>query len=170
MSKKNYLTKEGYEKLIEELRYLKKTKLPKVIEILKDAMSQWDLSENSDYHAAMLEKDLVNNRIAEVEASLKDVQLIEEDGVKDTVVGYGSKVLIENEEKEKFSLVIVGTWEVDYEWGVSKEGNVAIDFSEGINISFESPIGIAIRGKKEGEVARVRIGNQRKEVKILKIQ
>jgi transcription elongation GreA/GreB family factor len=57
----------------------------------------------------MLEKDLVNNRIAEVEASLKDVQLIEEDGVKDTVVGYGSKVLIENEEKEKFSLVIVGT-------------------------------------------------------------
>jgi transcription elongation GreA/GreB family factor len=40
MSKKNYLTKEGYEKLIEELRYLKKTKLPKVIEILKDAMSQ----------------------------------------------------------------------------------------------------------------------------------
>jgi transcription elongation GreA/GreB family factor len=59
---------------------------------------------------------------------------------------------------------------VDYEWGVSKEGNVAIDFSEGINISFESPIGIAIRGKKEGEVARVRIGNQRKEVKILKIQ
>ena len=66
MASKNFLTREGYEKLIAELQELKQEKLPQVLERLSEAKAMWDLSENFEYKSAMEDKDFINSRIVEI--------------------------------------------------------------------------------------------------------
>lgn len=159
MSNKNFLTKEGYDKLIRELKELKQEKLPAVLERLSDAKAMGDLSENFEYKSAMEDKDFIHSRIAEIEMLIEDAEIVEkkQTGSKKNV-DFGSKVLldIEGEDKE-YTVVIVGTAEVGIEAGI-------------LNISFESPLGQAIRGKKVGEVGKMRHETGRKNVKILAIE
>lgn len=156
---KNFLTKEGYEKLIRELKELKQEKLPATLERLSEAKAMGDLSENFEYKSAMEDKDFINSRIAEIENLIADVEIIEkkQTGGK-KIVDFGSKVLlsIEGDDKE-YTVNIVGTAEVGNHEGV-------------VNISFESPLGQAIRGKKVGEVSKMRHETGRKEVKIIAIE
>ena len=77
--KKNYLTKEGYEQLVQELNDLKKVTLPAVLERLGEAKAMGDLSENFEYKSALEDKDLVNSRIAEIETLIDDVEIIKEE-------------------------------------------------------------------------------------------
>lgn len=79
MLEKNYLTKEGYEKLIEELKGLKE-KLPQVLERIKEAVQQGDLSENAEYSTAVDEKNFIETTIGDIESSLKNVEIIKEGG------------------------------------------------------------------------------------------
>ena len=80
--KKNYLTKEGYEKLVQELHELKKEKLPAVLERLGEAKAMGDLSENFEYKSALEDKDLINSRISEIEHLIDDVEIIKEENQK----------------------------------------------------------------------------------------
>jgi len=150
--KKHHLTKAGYKKLLEELRILKEEKLPAVLEKLKAAIEQWDLSENAEYEQAMEEKAMIESRIAELEEFLKNVEIIEWGDV-DTV-WYGNKVTLLRDGKEEV-YEIVGSWEVDI-------------FEN--KISLDSPIGSAIRGKKVWEKAIVDSPKWEYEVEILKIE
>jgi len=77
--KKNYLTKEGYDQLIQELHELKKEKLPAVLERLGEAKAMGDLSENFEYKSALEDKDLINSRIVEIENLIDDVEIIKEE-------------------------------------------------------------------------------------------
>lgn len=77
--KKNYLTKEGYEQLVQELNELKKVKLPSVLERLGEAKAMGDLSENFEYKSALEDKDFINSRIGEIETLIDDVEIIKED-------------------------------------------------------------------------------------------
>src|SRR3989344_1135498 len=63
----NYITKEGLEKLKQELDYLKNTKQKELVERLRRAIALGDLSENFDYHNAREEQDLLDHRVAEIE-------------------------------------------------------------------------------------------------------
>ena len=74
-----YLTQEGLEKLQEEFRYLKEEKRIEIAEKLKEAISFWDLSENSEYEDARNEQAQVELRITEVEDQLKHVEIIQEE-------------------------------------------------------------------------------------------
>jgi len=67
-----YLTKEGLEKLQAELKHLKEVKRVEIAEKLKEAISFWDLSENSEYEDARSEQAKVEVRITEVEEQLKN--------------------------------------------------------------------------------------------------
>ena len=126
---KIYLTKEWLEKLQNELNHLKTVKRLEIAEKLKEAISFWDLSENSEYEDARNEQAQIEHRIASLEEQLKDIEIIEE-------VSIWTIVEIENlETKEKEILKIVGSTEVDI-------------FSEPKMISNESPIWAALLWKK----------------------
>ena len=156
---KNFLTREWYDKLINELQELKQEKLPAVLERLAEAKAMGDLSENFEYKSAMEDKDFINSRIAEITNLIADVEIVEkEKDIKksDKVVDFGSKVTVRIEDDDKeYQVSVVGTWEVGIE--------------DGLKISFESPLGQAIRGKKVGDTVKMRHEGGRKDVKIIAV-
>ena len=156
---KNFLTREWYDKLINELQELKQEKLPAVLERLAEEKAMWDLSENFEYKSAMEDKDFINSRIAEITNLIADVEIVEkEKDIKksDKVVDFGSKVTVRIEDDDKeYQVSIVGTWEIGIE--------------DGLKISFESPLGQAIRGKKVGDTVKMRHEGGRKDVKIIAV-
>ena len=158
MSDVVYLTKEGLEKLQAELKYLKEEKRVEIAEKLKEAISFWDLSENSEYEDARSEQAKVEVRITEVEEQLKHVELIEE-GKKSASwkVMMGMTVKIENAEtKEKGEYKIVWTTETNI-------------LDELPKISNESPIGQALLGKKKWDTVKVKAEWGTSEYKILAV-
>jgi transcription elongation factor GreA len=154
------ISREGYEKLVNELEDLRKVRLPAILVTLAEAKEMGDLSENFDYKAALEEKDLINSRMKEIESLIEDVEIVDDEEKKKTggkVVEFGSKVTIQIEEDKPYEVIIVGSGEVN-----NRDGEVLI--------SFDSPLGQAIRGKAVGEVAKMRLVATRKDVKILKIK
>lgn len=149
----NYLTKEWYESMQQELHRLKNEELPAALQRLKEAIGQWDISENSEYDTAISEKELIESRIGEIEEFLTNVQIIE-DTKWGTDIRYGSKVTIDRG-GEKAVLTIVWSWEVD----------ILND-----TISFESPLGSALKGKKKWDVVRVKADSGRYDVKIIDVK
>lgn len=155
---KIYLTKEWLENLQNELETLKTVKRVEIAEKLKEAISFWDLSENSEYEDARNEQAQVELRISDLEAQLKEVEIIEEGNESVWRVNIGSIVEIENiETKEKENLKIVGSTEADI-------------FSDPKKISNESPIWSALLWKKEWTKFKVRALGWNFEYKILNIK
>lgn len=155
---KIYLTKEWLEKLQQELEQLKTVKRVEIAEKLKEAISFWDLSENSEYEDARNEQAQVELRIADLEAQLKEVEIIEEWNDRLGRINIGSIVEIENlENGEKENLKIVGTTEADI-------------FANPKMISNESPIWSSLLGKKEKDKVKVKALWGDYEYKILSIK
>lgn len=151
--KEIYLTSEGFLKLEEEVNNLKKTERPRVIKAIKDARAQGDLSENAEYSAARDEQAKLEARIKEIEYTLEHAVIIENSS--NGKVSIGSVVTVkyeEDDEEEEYS--IVGTNEAD-------------PFLN--KISNESPIAIAILGKKQGDIAQVESPNGNFNVEIVKV-
>jgi len=151
MTKVYHVTKDWYKAKVAELERLKNIELPAVLKRLKAAIEQWDLSENAEYEQAMEDKAMLEKKIAELEEFLDNVQIIE--GATMDTVGYGNKVTIERDWKEE-SYEIVGSWEVDI-------------FEN--RISLDSPIWVAIKGKKVGDKVIVDSPKGEYEVKIISI-
>ena len=148
-----YLTEEGLEEIKKELDELKLVKRPEVINALKDARAQGDLSENAEYDAARSEQAIVESRIKDLEAMLERAVVITK--VDTDVVSIGTKVTLEyvdDDDTEEYS--IVGSQEAD-------------PFSN--KISNESPIAKAIMGLKVGSIVSVDSPNGKYDVKILAI-
>ena len=151
--KELFLTQEGLDELKKELDELIKVRRPEVINALKDARAQGDLSENAEYDAARNEQAIVESRIKELEAMLEKAVIITK--VDTDVVSIGTKVTLEyvdDEEEEEYS--IVGSSEAD-------------PFTN--KISNESPIAKAIMGLKVGSIVSVDSPNGKYDVKILAI-
>lgn len=166
--KTNFLTKEGYEELIQELHELKTEKLPLVLERLGEAKAMGDLSENFEYKSALEDKDFINSRMSEIATLIENVEIINEEnkaGKKDNIVDYGAKVVVDIEDDGKYTITIVGTWETTLDFDNQLKG-----VKDTLKISFESPMGMALRGKKVGDVLKMRLANGKKEIKIVSIQ
>lgn len=133
MAKKISLTRQGRDRLAEELENLKKVKRPAVVDRIKRARDYGDLSENAEYEDARNEQSFVEGRIQELEHIIKYAEVSEKSGGGE--VALGSQVTVEID-KEKFTYEIVGSSEADPIAG---------------KISAESPIGSAILGKKVGD-------------------
>ena len=150
------LTAEGLKKMTDELDYLKNIKRVEVKEALAVARSFGDLSENSEYDEAKNEQAKVETRIGELEEILKNVVVINENELSDDTVNMGMTVKVYDEEyDEEDEYNIVGTNEAD----PLKN-----------NISDQSPIGMALIGKKVGEVAEVDAPDGIIKLKILEIR
>lgn len=155
MSKSRYeLTKEGYERFINELDYLKNVKRKENIQALQEARMQGDLSENAEYDAARDEQAQIEARIIELENILKNFVLIEHD--ESDTVSIGKEVTfmeLPNGKEEHY--YIVGSEEAD-------------PFSG--KISINSPIAQALIGKGTGDVVNISTPNGHIQVKILNVK
>lgn len=152
----NFLTKEGFEKLQDELDHLRTTKRQEVAARLHEAMEGGELIENAEYEAAKNEQAFVEGRIQELELLLATAQIIEENGKakKADAIQVGSKVTIKEGNYDPETFTIVGAAEAN-----PREGK----------ISNESPIGKAIIGHKVGEVVKVETPGGTYNVKIIKL-
>jgi len=149
-----FLTKEGYEKLQQELDFLRKDRRQEVAARLREASDGEDLVENAEYEAAKNEQAFVEGRIKELEILLATAKIISE-GKSGGQIQVGSKVSIREEGyEEKESFVIVGAAEANP--------------SEG-KISNESPLGHALLGHKKNDVVTVEAPEGEYSVKILKV-
>lgn len=155
MSKKvKYLTQVGYNKLLNELDELQKEKLPEVLQRLKEAIEQWDISENSEYDDAMSEKDLVEVRINEIKWMLENVEIVKEWATW-WIIKYWSIVHLKDENWNEYKFTMVWTWEVDI-----------LDWS----ISFDCPVWTAIAGKVKWDKVSVRSPRKRYEMEIMDVK
>lgn len=153
------LTQDGYQKLVDELEYLKNIRRVEIAEKLKEAISFWDLSENAEYEEARNEQAQVEMRIIELDEQLKNVQIIKEDKTKkEDKVMMGTTVTVINiEDDEKLTYKIV--------W--STESSILADVPR---ISNESLIGKALLWKKKGDVVKVKAPAGVAEYKILELK
>lgn len=155
MADKFFVTQEGLEELRRELRHLIEVERPEVIDDLKAARAQGDLSENADYDAARDRQARVEARIRDLEATIEKVEIIDTDKAqKNKTVGLGAKVtILDMELNEEETFTIVGTIEADPENG---------------KISNVSPLAQAMLDATEGDIVEVNV-EEPYQVKILKI-
>jgi transcription elongation factor GreA len=151
--KKTLITKEGLDKLKEELINITKVKRPQATQRVARAREFGDLSENSEYDAAKDELSLIDIRISELKELLKDVELIKQKPRTDFAV-IGSTVIV-NIDGEIDEFTIVGSIEAD---PANKK------------ISNESPVGQALLGAKVGEEIWVTTPVVRARYRILEIK
>ena len=152
-----FLTKEGYQKLQEELEFLRTTKRKEVAERLHEAMEGGELIENAEYEAAKNEQAFVEGRIQELEILLASARVIDEKEKKEKAgqVQVGSKVTIKEDGAGAETYFIVGAAEAN-----PREGK----------ISNESPIGKAILNHHQGEEVSVEAPGGTFKVKIVKVE
>ena len=148
------VTKEGLEELKGELGELVNKKRPKLVERLKNAREQGDLSENSDYESAREELSFIDGRIAELGDILHDVKVVRVSKKLKNEVGVGSIVTL-HVDGTKHIYKVVGEWEAD---PADKK------------ISHTSPIGKALMGKKVGDEIEVEAPAGKVVYKILTIK
>lgn len=155
MTNKVKLTNDGKEKLEKEYRHLIDVERPEVIEQLKVARAQGDLSENADYDAARDRQGEIEARIKEIENILANAEIIDKSNHNNKIVALGSTVEIKDlSDNTTATYKVVGTVEADPVKGL---------------ISNVSPLGHAIVGKRVGDVVIVRVAQEYK-VEILKIE
>lgn len=143
MAKKILLTPEGLEALETELEQLKTVVRKEVAEKIKEARSHGDLSENSEYDEAKNEQAMIEARIAEIEVTLKNAEIVDEDDISTDVVSVGAYVKIKSLKTDKEDeYKIVGSTEAS---PVKKR------------ISDESPVGKALIGRRVGEQVDVEV-------------
>ena len=154
-AKEILMTKEGLEKLENELEELKVVRRKEVAEKIKQALAFGDLSENSEYDEAKNEQAQVEARIAQIEGMLKVARVVDNDSISTDAVSVGTRVkLLDVEFEEEEEYAIVGSSEADPSQN---------------RLSYESPVGTALLGKKVGDVVEVEVPAGKIQFKVLDI-
>ncbi len=139
---KRPITKEGYQKLKEDLERFKKIERPKNIQDIVEARAHGDLSENAEYSAAKERQSFIAGRIADLEHKLATSEIIDTANSDSNKVIFGATVaLIDLFKGEARKYKIVGEDEVDLKNG---------------KISHSSPVGRALIGNKVGDVVTIK--------------
>ena len=149
------ITREGFEKLKEELQHLEKVERPQNIRAIEEARSYGDLSENAEYHAAKDKQSFLEGRINELKTVIGKSEVIDlEEGPADRAV-FGRTVLLYNTlTDEEVSYQLVGPYESAPEDG---------------RISVTSPLGQALIGKEEGDEVKAKTPGGLQEYELVEI-
>jgi len=150
----SFLTRQGFQKLQDELDYLRTTKRQEVAARLHEAMEGGELIEDAEYEAAKNEQAFVEGRIQELELLLANARVIEENK-KNDVAQVGAKVTVQEDGSEPELYTIVGPAEASPREGL---------------ISNESPLGRALLGHRENDTVRVDAPAGSFKVKIIKVE
>lgn len=140
------------EEEIRQLEYELTTELPAEI---KKAVALGDLSENAEYHMAKQRQVFVNARLGQLKKRMGELAMVNLANIPKDKVGFGASITVYDSVKDE---------EIVYKLVTSEESDVA----KGL-ISTTSPIGRALLGKKEGDVATVVTPNGKRELEILKL-
>ncbi|MBC7358781.1 MAG: transcription elongation factor GreA [Desulfacinum sp.] len=134
------ITREGYERLRQELQRLQKEERPKVIRAIEEARGHGDLSENAEYEAAKEKQALIEGRIADLQTKLSQCEIVEP-GMNGGKAMFGLTVVLEDlDTGEELAYRLVGPYEADIQAGT---------------LSVTSPLGKALIGKEEGDEVKV---------------
>lgn len=156
MSKVQYLTQEGYDKLDAELKDLKTRGRREIAEEISEARAKGDLSENAEYDAAKEAQGHLEDRITKLEDALANARVLDKKDLDLSRVRVLTTVTILNKKMDKkMKYTVVSPNEADFAAG---------------KISIESPIGKALLGKEPGEVVEVDVPAGKLELEILKIE
>lgn len=151
---KEHLSQDKFEEFKKELEDLKTKKRKEVAEQLEYAKSLGDLSENAEYHEARDNQARLEDRISKLETMLQNVEIIS-DKYSDTVV-VGSTVEVKKSgQKDVQNFRVVGSEEIDADAGL---------------ISFNSPLGAGLMGKKKGESFIVKTPRGEMEYKVIDVK
>lgn len=138
-----YMSQEGYDKIVDELRQLELVELPQVRDAISEARDKGDLSENFEYHAAKREQGRLLGRIRFLHKVLENARVIDKSRLKSDCVGLLSKIEITNlANNRRMAYTIVSPHEANLANG---------------SISIKSPIAQALLNKKEGDTVEVRV-------------
>ena len=150
------VTREGLQRVKEELEYKETTEKMKVAEQLKVAISYGDLSENAEYDAAKNDQAVLEQRIAELKAMIENAVVVDESKISTDAVGFGTRVTIvyEDEPDDEETYTIVGTSESDPANG---------------KLSNESPVGAALIGAHVGETVTAQTPGGALRIKVIEI-
>lgn len=150
-----YLSREGYEKLQDELKELKTKERPEVRESLQRAREFGDLSENAEYAAAKERLMFLEQRIGKLEETLSRARLLENTDIPDDKAYIGATVELEDLKNSKeLTYTLVAPEEADFETG---------------KISTASPIGRGLLGKSEGDEVEIKVPAGTLHYKVVKI-
>jgi len=151
---KQFITAEGLEKLKEELNYLKLTKRQEIARRIQTAKELGDLSENAEYSEAKEQQALNETKIAEMEETLKNAEMIDDRHTGSDIVQIGSTIKVKNGKSERV-LTIVGSSEADPAEGkISNESPLAMSFlghKTDDNVEVETP-----KGKVEYNIMEIK--------------
>jgi len=149
------MTKEGFNKLREELERLKRVDRAEAIQAMNEAAAHGDLTDNADYRVAKERRDYVEGRIKELDDKLARAQVIETKDLNKNRVVFGCTILLGDlETNRQVKYQIVGADEADIRNG---------------RISVNSPVAKALIGHQIGDVVRVLVPSGTKEYEILEI-
>jgi transcription elongation factor GreA len=150
-----YLTRQGYEKLREQLEYLKTVCRREIVEELSKAIAHGDLSENAEYDAAKEAQAENEIRITELEKKLTGARIIDEENIPAGEVWIGATVKLKDlGSGEELKYTLVSEEEADYLQG---------------KISISSPVGKGLLGHKENDIVQIKVPAGILRYKILKI-
>jgi len=150
-----YLTRNGYDKLMKELDFLKKDKRRQISKAIGEARAHGDIGENAEYDAAKDAQGLNEKRIVELENKLAHARIIENENMSSDEVLIGAEVEIEDlDTGDPIKYTLVSEAEADYEEG---------------KISVTSPVGAALLNHKKGDIVEIQVPAGALKYKILKI-
>lgn len=149
------MLQEGYDALKNELRHLKVEERPGIIAAIEEARGHGDLSENAEYHAAKERQGQIESRIAELDDVLSRAEVIDPARLSGDTVTFGATVTMLDEDENKKVYQIVGNYEVDVKGG---------------KISYSSPLGAALIGKKKGDDVEVHTPSGEKYYEVKKVE
>ena len=151
-----FLTREGFEKLRDELEKLKTVERRRIAKAIGEARLQGDISENAEYDAAKDAQAHCEARIAELEAKLTQVRIIENENIPHDKIYIGAIVtLLDLETDEKLKYMLVSPEESNYDEN---------------KISISSPIGKGLLGHRAGETLDIKVPAGELRYKVLKIE
>jgi transcription elongation factor GreB len=154
MAEKNYITPGGYKRLVDELNQLATVERPKVVREVADAAAEGDRSENAAYIYGKKRLREIDRRMGFLQRRLKDVAVVDGREQAGDRVFFGATVEVEDDEGEH-TYQIVGVDEVDAARG---------------RISWKSPVGRALLGKRVDDTVTVRWHAGERELTIVSIQ
>jgi len=151
-----YLTKEGLQKLKDELKFLQTVERRRISQEIAEARAQGDLSENAEYDAAKDAQGLLEARIAKMDETIRSSRMVDESLIDTSKVFILSIVTVENlNVKKEFVYTLVAAEEADFSAG---------------KISIQSPIGKALVGHEVGDTVEVQAPAGTIQLKIKSIE
>ncbi len=149
------VTREGYERLREELERLKQVERPENVRAIEEARSHGDISENAEFYAAKERQAFIEGRINELEYKLSKMEIFDPTDLPGDKVVFGCTVLVQRlDSSEQFRYQLVGPDESDIKLG---------------RLSVKSPLGKALIGREVGEIFEVRTPGGPREYELVDI-